>query len=161
MRLFAFFLLAAAVMPGLISSSTAARAMDGMSLEIKAADGKVTVYSLDEVEALGLDRIETTTTWTDGKQVFEGILLSRLVDQFAPESTRIVVKAINNYEAEIDVSEARKYPVLLAVRQNGERMSIRDKGPAWVIYPRDDYSELQDERHNFKWVWQVGAVSFK
>ncbi len=69
MRLFAFFLLAVAVMPGLISSSTAARAMDGMSLEIKAADGKVTVYSLDEIEAMGLDGVETTTTWTDGSEL--------------------------------------------------------------------------------------------
>lgn len=156
-----FFALFATLLAGILSFTGAAMALDGNSVQFISPGNKVETLTLDEIEAMGLDRVETTTTWTDGKQVFEGVLLSRLVERFGGESTTIVVRAINDYEAEIDVAEVRQYDVLLAVRQNGERMTVREKGPGWIVYPRDDHDELADERHNFKWVWQVGSIAFQ
>lgn len=161
MRIFKLFLLGLIFMPAAILLPGVGAAMDGLGFEVTDTDGQVTTLTVDQIEAMGLDRVETTTTWTDGKQVFEGVLLSRLADRFGGSATKIAVKAINDYEAEIEVAEIRKYPVLLAVRQNGRHMSVREKGPGWIIYPRDDYAELAVESHNFKWVWQVGSISFK
>ena len=161
MRIVKFVLVALAFLPALVSFSGASLAMDELVFEVTDATGQVTTLTLDQIEAMGLDKVETTTTWTDGKQVFEGVLLSRLADRFGGQSNKLVVRAINEYEAEIEVSEIRKYRVLLAVRQNGERMSVREKGPGWIVYPRDDHAELAVESHNFKWVWQVGSISFK
>jgi hypothetical protein len=28
-------------------------------------------------------------------------------------------------------------------------------GPFWIIDPRDEFSKLQDERHDQRWAWQV------
>lgn len=149
--LVAFFLLIAAL---------PARASDGLAIEITGG-GKTTSYSIDELEALGLDTIETTTTWTDGKQRFEGIRLARLAEALGISGGKLIVSAINDYQAEIEVDEILKYPAMLAIRQNGERMPVRDKGPGWIVYPRDDFPELADERHNFKWVWQVKSIRFE
>lgn len=123
--------------------------------------GKSVEYTLDELESLGSSELETSTTWTDGAQRFQGVLLSRIAEEFGVTAGKVVVRAINDYEAVIEVAEILKYPVLLATRQNGERMPVRDKGPAWIVYPRDQYSELAGEEHNYKWVWQVMSIRFE
>lgn len=125
------------------------------------AGGKETVYSLEELEGLGTQAFETTTSWTDGPQAFEGVLLSDIAGAQGIDNGVVSVAAINGYEAEIPVEEILAYPVLLATRMNGERMAIRDKGPFWVVYPRDDHAEFADEQHNYKWVWQVSSLEFR
>ncbi|MAW85192.1 MAG: hypothetical protein CMJ42_01550 [Phyllobacteriaceae bacterium] len=131
-----------------------------MTLTVTAG-GKQSVYSVEDLESLGTQGFETTTSWTDGPQFFEGVLLSDIARAHGIETGVVAVAAINGYEADIDVAEILAYPVLLATRMNGERMAIRDKGPFWVVYPRDDFPELADEQHNFKWVWQVSSLEFR
>ncbi len=51
-----------------------------------------------------------------------------------------------------------EYDVIFAMSQNGERLSIRDKGPIWVIYPMTDNDELQDRVYNDRLIWQLVKV---
>jgi hypothetical protein len=44
---------------------------------------------------------------------------------------------------------------ILALKRDGETLSRRDKGPIWIVYPRDDFPELQLETINARWVWQL------
>lgn len=125
------------------------------------AKGVETVYSVEELEKLGLSTVRTSTTWTDGTPVFEGVLMSDIAKAHGVSGGTVMVTAINDYQAEIPVAEILAFPVLLATRMNGERMSVRDKGPFWIIYPRDEFPEFADERHNFKWVWQVKELRFQ
>jgi hypothetical protein len=37
-------------------------------------------------------------------------------------------------------------------------MTMRDKGPLWIVYPRDDYSVLHDARYDSRWVWQLNKL---
>ena len=129
-------------------------------LEVRAG-GVATVYSEAELEALGMSSLVTTTSWTDGPQSFDGVLLSRIAEVHGVKNGMMKVTAINGYEAELEVSELLAYPVLLATRQNGKRMPLREKGPFWIVYPRDEFPEFNDERHNYKWVWQVRSLEFQ
>ena len=117
--------------------------------------GEAAVFDQDMLEALGVQTLETTTSWTDGVVTFDGVLAADVLDRVGATGTRIEAVALNDYRVELEMSEMRKYPVLLALRMNGEAMPRRDKGPLWIVYPRDDYDELQDEAHNYKWVWQL------
>ena len=123
--------------------------------------GQDKVYSIEELEALGLTNFQTTTTWTDGAQLFEGVLLSDIAKAYGIDKGTVTVTAINAYAADIDIGEVLSVPVMLATRMNGERMSVRDKGPFWVVYPRDTLPDYADERHNYKWVWQVSSLKFQ
>ena len=38
---------------------------------------------------------------------------------------------------------------------NGDRLRVRDKGPLWIVYPRDDYAELRSKDVDYKMVWQL------
>ena len=104
-------------------------------------------------------RIETSTPWTDGKKLFEGVLLSDVLDLAgigAAQTLRVV--ALNEYEILIPVSDANEFGVLLAMRMDGKPLSRRDKGPIWIVYPRDSFTKLQDERHDAKWAWQLSRI---
>jgi hypothetical protein len=51
--------------------------------------------------------------------------------------------------------------VLLAMRMNGQALTPRDKGPIWIVYPRDDYAPLRDPKINDRWIWQLKAIDVK
>ncbi len=151
-RFFAIFIAVLAMLTG-------ARASESV-LKVNAG-GQEKTYTIEALEALGVSTIRTTTTWTDGVQTFEGVSLAAIAKAHGAEAGKLIVGAINDYKAEIELSEVNAVPVMLATRMNGERMSVRDKGPFWVVYPRDDHPEFAEERHNYKWVWQVGTLEFK
>jgi hypothetical protein len=41
---------------------------------------------------------------------------------------------------------------------NGQELA-RDRAPIWIVYPRDDFPELQDEKVNTRWVWQLSSLT--
>lgn len=124
------------------------------------ADGaSVARFDLPMLEELGLTTINTTTNWTEGVVSFEGVLFSDLLDAVGASGTTVHAVAINDYAVDLEIAELRQYPVLLAFRRDGELMRVRDKGPIWVVYPRDDYPELMDEANNIKWIWQLDRIA--
>ena len=63
--------------------------------------------------------------------------------------------ALNDYSYTMPAADFERYPVLLATAMNGEEMSSRDKGPMWIIYPRDDFPELDQQESDHRTLWQV------
>ncbi|MDX1655426.1 MAG: molybdopterin-dependent oxidoreductase [Candidatus Competibacteraceae bacterium] len=113
------------------------------------------------LEALGLAQVHTTTTWTEGRILFEGVLLARILEFVGAQGDTIVARALNDYMAEIPASDLEHYPVLVAMTMDGEPMTPRDKGPLWIIYPRDDYPQLNTPYVDQRWVWQLNRLKIK
>ena len=44
------------------------------------------------------------------------------------------------------------------MERDGEKLSRRDQGPIWLMYPLDDYSELRDSIYNTRLVWQLTKI---
>ena len=63
--------------------------------------------------------------------------------------------ALNDYVMEIPVEDFHRFDVLAALYMDGVELSPRDKGPVWIVYPRDAYPELADIRYDVRWVWQL------
>jgi hypothetical protein len=99
--------------------------------------------------------IETRTPWRPDRGRYEGPLLRELLAAAGVGGDRVLVRALNDYEAEIPVAELQAYDVILAVTRNGAPMPIRDFGPLFVLYPFDDHPELLTEAVRFRSVWQV------
>ena len=66
--------------------------------------------------------------------------------------------SVGDYKTTIPAHEVLDYDVIIAVLQDGKPMSVRDKGPFWVIYPMTDYEELQDPGFNDRLIWQLSDV---
>lgn len=113
------------------------------------------------LEALGVKTVATTTSWTTGKHEFSGPLGRSVMEAVGAKGGMLSFVAINDYKVQIPAADFQKYPAILALKMDGEYMTIRNKGPLWVIYPRDDYPELVDKAHDAKWIWQIKAVEVR
>lgn len=122
-----------------------------------ALPGGAAAARFDEagLRALGEDTIATTTIWTDGVVTFRGVRLKSLVERLGLHGEMLNAVALNDYSAPIPFEDIERYNPLLALEMNGERLLVRDKGPVWVVYPRDDHDELKSNRINDRWVWQL------
>ena len=105
------------------------------------------------LETLPHHTLETSTVVTDGVKRFEGFV--------GADGTMVTASALNDYSIDIPMEDFEQYDVLVATHMDGERLKPSDKGPFWIVYPRDDHSDLQDIRYDYRWVWQLIQLKVK
>jgi hypothetical protein len=113
------------------------------------------------LEALGSVSFETTTPWYSGPVTFEGVPLAKVMAAVAAKGETLVVVALNNYSAEVPMEDALKYNVILAYKRNGEYMTVRDKGPLFIVYPYDSMPELKNQKFYSRSVWQLSRIEVR
>ena len=124
-------------------------------------EGETAVLDRAMLEELSPVTIETSTIWTDGVQTFTGVPLKTILDRLGAEGTMIAASALNDYTVEIPVSDAVEGGPILAYAQNGNPLSVRDKGPLWLIYPYDSSSDYQTEVIYARSIWQLARMEVK
>ena len=107
------------------------------------------------LHALPPTTIVTSTVVTDGVHNFTGFLMRDLLDRLHADGVQITAIALNEYVVAIPVADFYDYDVIVAYEMDGETLTRDDKGPLWIIYPRDDHKALQDIRYDYRWVWQL------
>lgn len=120
--------------------------------------GDTAIFDLEMLKALDTTTIVTTTIWTEGEQVFQGVALDVLMDRMGVDDGTLKATAINDYSVEIPVSDALPGGPILAYLLNGDQMSIRDKGPLWVIYPFDANTDYRSEVIYSRSIWQLDRI---
>ncbi|WPC73194.1 oxidoreductase [Vibrio porteresiae] len=136
------------------------------SLFAQAEDTVLTVTGIPKTQEFSLDQliknadeeIVTATPWTDGQTKFKGISAQKLLSLTGGSKSNLKVIALNNYWAVIPYADIEKYNPVFAVERNGEEMSVRDKGPIWVIYPLSKFDQVSNELLHSRMVWQVNRV---
>ncbi len=118
-------------------------------------------FDLAMLDALGTEEFETTTIWTDGPQMFRGVPLHRLIEVLQAKGAVIAASALNDYMVEIPLTDAVEGGPILAFEQNGEELSVRDKGPLWVVYPYDAATAYQTEVIYARSIWQVKRMEIR
>ncbi len=133
-----------------------------VSGNIKHTNGDgVARFDRNMLESLGMSALETSTRWTEGRPRFEGILARDLLARIGAEGTTVHAVAINDYAVEIPLSDFQDYPVLLALKMDGEYMRVRDKGPIWVIYPTERFEELNAQSFQVRQIWQLKSLDVR
>lgn len=123
--------------------------------------GEAVHIDLAMLEAMAPVEFETSTIWTDGPQVFRGVPLVTLVQKLGAEGTVMSASALNDYSVEIPLTDAVENGPILAFEVNGSPLSVRDKGPLWVVYPYDSNSDYQAEVIYARSIWQVAKIEFR
>lgn len=113
---------------------------------------KAATFSVKDLEAIGMKTLTVRyPDWPKGF-TFEGPLLKDVLAKAGASGTTVRVQALDGYSAEIPMADVQRYPVVLAIKRDGQYLGIGDRGPAWVVFPRDDYPELQSQ-DDARWVW--------
>lgn len=110
------------------------------------------------LEALGARTIQTTTIWTDGVTSFTGVPLSALLEAVGAQGTVLRASAINDYSVEIPAADAVPDGPIIAYLRDGSEMSLRDKGPLWIVYPYDADPSYQTEQIYARSIWQLDRI---
>ena len=127
-------------------------------LEHANAQGGAAAFDREMLEALEGRAAEMTTPWTAGKVTFSGPLLRSVLAAAGAHGRTLVVRALNDYAAEVPFEDAANLDTILATRIGGEPMSIRDKGPSMLVYPFDKDPSLYNERYFSRSVWQIKQI---
>ncbi|MBE1281863.1 MAG: oxidoreductase [Rhodobacteraceae bacterium] len=123
----------------------------------KNADDKA-VFDFDLLSSMDTVTFETTTIWTDGMQSFTGVELDDLLDAIGANGSVLRASAVNDYAVDIPASDAQDGGPIVAFLNNGERMSLRNKGPLWIVYPYDSKLEYQSELIFSRSIWQLNRI---
>jgi hypothetical protein len=153
---FAAFALAAAAgltLPGPVFAGAPA-------LELISADKSQTLaLSLDDLAALPQVTVKTENEFADGMVAYRGPLVRDVLSRLGldkVEQVRFV--AANDYYVDIPVKDFADYDAILAMEANGEKLSRREKGPLWLMYPISDHAELKDPVYLRRLIWQVVRI---
>lgn len=120
--------------------------------------GQTADFDLEMLEGLGRMTLRTSTPWTDGTQVFKGVLMRDVLAAVGAAGDTVRAVALNDYAYAIEASDFTDFPVLIATHMNDVKLRVRDKGPLWIVYPRDDYEELRTKDVDYKMVWQLRGL---
>jgi hypothetical protein len=152
--------------PGTLHAANLAAPVDQVILKIS---GEIAVgnvgdeahFDREMLRGIGMSEIETTTDWTDGVHRFAGPRLEDVLALVEAGGVRLMATAINDYTVEIPRDFAETYGAILALDMDGEPMSVRDKGPIWIVFPKDSFEELEAPEHNAYWIWQLNRIEVR
>ena len=133
-------------------------------LTITPGNGDAAVeLSEESFSSLPQSVIETGNEFVDGIARFEGPKAIDVLEGIMGSLDTDTVEAIrfiaaNDYQVDVPLKDLSEYGVILATHMNGMRLSRRDKGPIWLIYPMTEFPELQNSIYNARLIWQVTRI---
>lgn len=148
--------LALAVAAGLFGAP-AAFADQSLLVEDVAA-GRTHTFSKDDLLALPQETYQTSTIWTKGEKTFTGPTLAAVLDAADAGDGTIAVFAINDYSVEIPREAISDTAPIVALNVDGKALSVRDKGPLWVVYPYDSDVSYRSENIFAYSIWQLVRI---
>lgn len=120
--------------------------------------GNTAVFDRAMLEDLGVTSFETMTPWFTGPVKFEGVPLDRIMKLVEADGDEVVAIALNDYSTTIPLKDFAEFDVLLALKRDGQYMSVSNKGPLFIVYPFDRDSELQSQKFYSRSVWQLARL---
>lgn len=117
-----------------------------------------TDFDRDMLVAVAWRKIDSFTRWTQGVQHFEGVPLGALLERVGARGSKFVATALNDYRITIPISDAERGEALLAMKSGGKWMSVRDKGPIWIIYPDPTETGSISDAQAAQMVWQLRSI---
>lgn len=122
-----------------------------------AADNTIN-FELPQLEALGVARLATATPWHDHRAVFEGVSGQVLMTAVGARGSQVTATAKNDYAATIPLDDFMRRGLIIAYRVDGQPLTLRNRGPLWIIYPYDSAAELNTAMFHARSVWQLASL---
>jgi hypothetical protein len=123
-----------------------------------ANQGEQAAFDMAMLEALAQHSFSTKTPWFAQPRKFTGPLLRELLDLVAAKGTTLRIAALNDYRIDVPLDDARRYDVMLARLIDDRPITVREKGPLFMIYPFDSDAALRNALYYSRSVWQLKTI---
>jgi hypothetical protein len=120
--------------------------------------GDTAQFDLDMLEDLDATTFETSTIWSEGTHTFQGVSLKVLADRLGIDGATLRATAINDYSVDIPLTDAVEGGAIVAYKMDDATMSVRDKGPLWIVYPYDSDAAYRSEVIYSRSIWQLDRI---
>ena len=124
----------------------------------QANSGTNAVFDMAMLEKLPQKSFTTQTPWYPKPVTFTGPLLRDVLAAAGAKGSKIVAVALNDYKTDIPFEDATKFDPIVAHLLDNKPMSIREKGPLFIVYPFDTASELRTEMYYNRSAWQLSSL---
>jgi hypothetical protein len=115
------------------------------------------VFDMAMLEALPQKSFTTATPWYNQPVKFTGPLLSDVLKAAGAKGSTLKAVAINDYKIQIPADDTR-HGVILARLVDDKPLSVRDRGPLFVVYPFDSAPELRNATYFGRSIWQLKSI---
>ncbi len=135
--------------------------VDGMIAQTNSGD--TLQFDLPALESLGVVQYEVDDPFAKQKILYAGVLLSQVLKVAGADSqaTTLTLTALDDYSTDMKISDATKWPVLVATQADGEYMPIDKNGPLISVWPFDDFPEIDHLTYDALWVWSLYKITVK
>lgn len=144
----------------LLGWQTPALAQSLTVLQVTASSSKSDIieFSLTDLDAMEQVTFRTSTIWTDGEVSFSGVPLKALLASIDADGTAVEMVALNDYKVVMPLADLEDNAPIIATRLDGKTMSVRDKGPYWIVFPYDQDPKYQTETIYSYSIWQLNQL---
>ena len=119
------------------------------------------VFDAAMIRDLPAQTVHTRTPWYKEAVSFKGPLLKDLLEAVGARGRNLRIIALNDYAVEIPAEDAQRFQPILAYEINGKRLSVRDRGPLFLVYPFDSQPELKNDLYYGRSIWQISTITVK
>lgn len=118
-------------------------------------------FDMAMLEKLPQHRIKTRTPWHEEVREYTGPRLRDVLAAVKSSGKTIRAVALNDYVVEIPLEDIEKYDVIVARLADGKPMTVREKGPLFIMYPFDSSETLQSPLYYGRAAWQLKAIEIR
>jgi hypothetical protein len=115
-------------------------------------------FDMAMLEALAQHSFITKTPWFKQPRKFTGPLLRDVLAAVGAHGATLRLAALNDYRIEVPIDDARRFEVTLARLIDDRPITVREKGPLFVIYPFDSDAALRNPLYYSRSVWQLKTI---
>ena len=120
--------------------------------------GEFAEFDAAMLDALKVNQFSTTTPWHKNSVAFSGPSLQSVLNAVGAKGKVLRMKALNDYEIQVPFDDASEFGPVLARRADGVELTIRTKGPLFMIYPFDSKPKLKNDIYYSRSIWQLTKI---
>lgn len=115
-------------------------------------------FDLDMLRALPVHQFATKNPWKDPVMTYAGPSLRSLLEAVGAQGKSLRLVAMDKYEASVPMDDVARFNPVLALRVDGKPLTLRTLGPIQMMYPFDQYPEINIELYSGRAVWQLQRI---
>lgn len=120
--------------------------------------GELAEFDAAMLDALKVNQFSTTTPWHKSSVAFSGPSLQSVLNAVGAKGKVLRMQALNDYEIQVPFDDAADFGPVLARRADGAELTIRSKGPLFMIYPFDSKPKLKNDTYYSRSIWQLKKI---
>ncbi|HEX2698393.1 MAG TPA: molybdopterin-dependent oxidoreductase [Anaerolineales bacterium] len=135
--------------------------MDGKISQSNA--GNTLQFDMATLESIGVVQYKVDDPFAKKTILYAGVLLSQLlkVAGASSDATSLTLWALDDYSTDMKISDANRWPILIATRADGAHMPTDQNGPLISVFPFNDFPEIDHLTYDAQWLWALAKITVK